>query len=102
MGSRILLEQEGKKGTNQLQAGKLQNNSSEIQRKTINIAVIQVYAPTTGNTDEELEVFYEQLEATLGELGKKEVKLIIGDWNAKVGKVNKGCETVMCRYGYGS
>ena len=33
--------------------------------------------------------------------GKKDVKVIIGDWNAKIGKDNEGWETAMGEHGYG-
>uniref|UniRef100_A0A672MKF5 Endonuclease/exonuclease/phosphatase domain-containing protein n=1 Tax=Sinocyclocheilus grahami TaxID=75366 RepID=A0A672MKF5_SINGR len=67
----------------------------------LNIAVIQVYAPTSDSTEEEVETFYGQLEHTIEELPKKDVKIVIGDWNAKVGTDNLGWEQVMGCHGYG-
>ena len=59
--------------------------SVRIQGKPFNITVIQVYAPT-GNTEEaEVEWFYEDLQDLLELTSKKDVLLIIRDWNAKVG-----------------
>ena len=47
--------------------------------------VIQVYAPT-GNTERaEVEQFYEDLQDLLELTHKKDVLIILGDWNAKVG-----------------
>ena len=64
-----------------------------FQSKPFNIAVTQVYGPTTNA--EEAEQFYEDLQDLLQEVGllqdlleltpKKDVLFIIGDWNAKVG-----------------
>lgn len=65
------------------------------------IDVIVAYAPTTDYSDAEVETFYEQLEQTLKILPKKDVKIIVGDWNAKIGNNNIGLEEVMGKYGIG-
>jgi len=67
----------------------------------LNIAVIQVYAPTSDSTEKDIETFYGQLEHTIEDLPKKDVKIVMGDWNAKVGMDNVGWEQVMGRHGYG-
>ena len=54
-------------------------------RQTLNITVINVYAPTTNAEEAELEWFYEDLQDLLELTPKKDVLFIIGDWNAKVG-----------------
>ena len=58
--------------------------SVRFQGKPFNIAVIQVYAPTS-NAEAEVEGFYEDLQDILELTPKKDVLFIIGDWNAKVG-----------------
>ena len=55
--------------------------SVRFQSKPFNIAVIQVYVPTSNAKEAEAEDLQEFLELTL----KKDVLFIIGDWNAKVG-----------------
>ena len=56
-----------------------------FQGKPFNIIVIQVYA-LTGNAEEaKVEWFYEDLQDLLELTPKKDVLVIIGDWNAKVG-----------------
>ena len=56
-----------------------------FQGKPFSITVIQVYAPTSNNTEEaEVEWFYEDLQDLLELTPKKDVLFIIGDWNAKV------------------
>ena len=47
--------------------------------------VIQVYAPTSNAEEAEVEWFYEDLQDLLELTPKKDVLLIIGDWNAKIG-----------------
>ena len=58
--------------------------SVRFQGKPFKITAIQVYAPTS-NTEAEVEWFYEDLQDLLELTPKKDVFLIIGDWNAKVG-----------------
>ena len=59
--------------------------SVSFQGKPFNIAVIQVYAPTSNAGEAEVERFYEDLQDHLELTPKKDVLFIIGDWNAKVG-----------------
>ena len=59
--------------------------SVHFQGKPFNIAVIQVYAPTSTAGEAEVERFYEDLQDHLELTPKKDVLFIIGDWNAKVG-----------------
>ena len=59
--------------------------SVRLQGKPFNITVIQVYAPTSNAEEAEVEWFYEDLEDLLELTPKKDVLLIIGDWNAKLG-----------------
>ena len=56
-----------------------------FQGKQFNITVIQIYAPTTYAEETEVDQFYEDLENLLELKPKKDVLLIIGDWNAIVG-----------------
>ena len=66
----------------------LKNNrmiSVRFQGKLFNITVIQVYAPTSNTEEAEVEWFYEDLQNLLELTPQKDVLIIIGDWNAKVG-----------------
>ena len=56
-----------------------------FQGKPFNIAVIQVYVPTSNAEEAEVEQFYEDLQDRLELTPPKDVLFIIGDWNAKVG-----------------
>ena len=58
--------------------------SVRLQGKPFNITVIQVYAPNRNAEETEVERFYEDLQDLLELTPKKDVLLIIGDWNAKV------------------
>ena len=59
--------------------------SARFQGKPFNITVIQIYAPTSNAEEAEGEQFYEDLQHLLELTPQKDVLLIIGDWNAKVG-----------------
>ena len=57
--------------------------SVRLQGKSFNITVIQVYAPTSNAEEVEVEWFNEDLQELLELTPKKDVLVIIGDWNAK-------------------
>ena len=59
--------------------------SVRFQGKPFNITVIQPCAPSSNTEEAEVEQFYEDLQDFLELAPKKDVLLIIGDWNAKVG-----------------
>ena len=59
--------------------------SVRFQGKSFNITVIQAYAPTNNAEEAEVEWFYEDLQDRLELTPKKDVLVIIGDQNAKVG-----------------
>ena len=56
-----------------------------FQGKPFNTTVIQAYAPISYTEEAEVKQFYEDLQDLLELTHKKDVLLIIGDWNAKVG-----------------
>ena len=51
----------------------------------LNISLVQIYAPTSTASDDEMEELYQQLQMTTEAIPKKDILLIICDWNAKVG-----------------
>ena len=55
-----------------------------LQATPFNISIIQVYAPTTDHTDEETELFYNELQDSISQISKKDILVIQGDWNAKL------------------
>ena len=64
-----------------------------------NVSIIQCYAPT--NTAELVakEEFYEQLRAVMIKVLKRNIIILMGDMNAKVGRDNKGKASVMGQHG---
>ena len=55
---------------------------------------MQAYAPTTDYDDEKIEGFYEQLQEVVDQIPKKDILIVQGNWNAKVGK--DACKN--CKY----
>ena len=58
-------------------------------------SLFEVYAPTSNTEEVEVERFYEDLQDFLEQTPKKDVLLIIGYWNAKVGSQ----ETLQGKFG---
>ena len=56
-----------------------------VSDKPHNMIIIQVYTPTTDHDDEEVKRFYGLLESTITEVHKKDILIVQGDWNIKVG-----------------
>ena len=58
--------------------------SIRLRAATFNITIIQVYAPTSGHDDSEVDHFYQQLQETIDKTPKKDILVVQGDWKAKV------------------
>ena len=67
-----------------MQSQKWQNDLCSFPRQTINITIIQVYAPTSNAEEAEVEWFYDDLQGLLKLRPKKDVIFILGDWNVKL------------------
>ena len=52
----------------------------------MNITFIQVYAPTLDASDKEIEEFYEAIQGVFDSVPKRDIIILLGDWNAKIGK----------------
>lgn len=61
----------------------------KLDTKPIKTNIIQVYAPTCAAADEIVETFYNQLQEVVDGISKRELVIIMGDMNAKVGRSNK-------------
>ncbi|XP_014782067.1 craniofacial development protein 2-like [Octopus bimaculoides] len=53
---------------------------------SLNTTLIQVYAPTSEASEEEMQDFYDVVQQTLDNVPRRDVIIVMGDWNAKVGK----------------
>jgi exonuclease III len=57
-----------------------------VKTRFFNLSVINVHAPTEDKDETEKDGFYNQLERTYDSAPSNDIKIIIGDLNAKLGK----------------
>ena len=50
------------------------------------ITIVQAYTPTSDYDDNKMEEFYDQLQNVIDQTPKKDILVVQGDWNAKVGR----------------
>ena len=74
---------------------------ARFRGRPFDLAVLQAYAPTADSTDDDLEEFYEQVEEGLRYMKPRDIRVVTGDWNAKIGEDNKGWEHIMGKHGIG-
>ena len=63
--------------------------------------IISVYAPTMTDPDENKEAFYNQLASVLSDIPHTDKLLLIGDFNARIGRENDKWPFVMGKNGIG-
>ena len=63
--------------------------SIRLRAAAFNITIIQVYAPTSGHDDSEVDHFYQKLQETIDQTPKKDILVVQGDWNPKVGRLHR-------------
>lgn len=65
------------------------------------VTIVQVYAPTEMDKENVKDDFYSQLAVTVKNIKKGDIKIVMGDLNAKVGTDNVGREHIMGKNGIG-
>ena len=61
-----------------------------LKGRPFDISLIQCYAPTADNNDDEIDKFYEQLDEAIKQCRSQDIRIIMGDFNAKVGGQRDG------------
>ena len=67
--------------------------TARLHSKLLNISVVVAYARTDGAEDNEKDKFYGALSDTFDELPRHDLKLLLGDFNAKITSDRYGCES---------
>ena len=60
------------------------------------------YVPTIEKDEETKEIFYNRPQTVFDKLKEKDITILVGDFNAKIGGNNTGYEEVMGRQGLGT
>lgn len=63
---------------------------------------IQVYAPTSAFSDNELNQVYIEVSEAIKDLSKCDWLIVMGDFNAKIGQSTYGDDDVTGSFGFGS
>jgi exonuclease III len=57
-----------------------------MRGRFFNTTFISIHAPTEEKEEDIKDQFYERLERTYDEIPRNDIKIILGDFNAKIGK----------------
>ena len=63
--------------------------------------IVTAYAPIMWNPEENNKTFYSQLKGTLGNISSTDKLLLIGDFNARIGRENDKWPSALSKYGIG-
>ena len=64
--------------------------TARFKSKGRNVNVIECYASTNSDNEEAKQEFYNRLQPVLDEMPRRDIKILMGDMNAKVGSDNAG------------
>ena len=69
--------------------------SFHTKERRINMNVIQCYAPTNDSEEEVKDQFYNRLQSVIDTFPERDVTILMGNFNAKIGSDNIGYEKVI-------
>ena len=74
---------------------------ARFQGQGFNRRVIQVYAPTADSSENDIQDFYDNLQKKVDEIDRRDILMIMGDWNAKIGADRETWPSTIGQYGFG-
>ncbi|VDP53395.1 unnamed protein product [Schistosoma curassoni] len=80
---------------------RINKTSFKTKKEGVTMNVIQCYAPTDDNKDDNKDQFYERLQPIIEKCPGKDLTILMGDLNVKVGIDNTGYEDIMGKHGLG-
>ena len=57
-----------------------------LKASPFSITITKVYAPTTDYDDDDIEDIYDQMQEVIDQAQKKDILVMQGDWNTKIGE----------------
>ncbi|VDO57054.1 unnamed protein product [Schistosoma margrebowiei] len=75
--------------------------SFRTKKEGITMNIIQCYTPTNDSNEDIKDQFYERLQSVIEKCPRKDLTILMGDLNAKVGMDNTGYEDIMGRHRLG-
>ena len=57
-----------------------------LKASPFNITIVQAYTQTTDYDDDDIDDFYDKLQEVIDQTPKKDILVVQGDWNAKIGE----------------
>ncbi|KAL9954105.1 hypothetical protein ACROYT_G041600 [Oculina patagonica] len=76
-------------------------SQQDLTPRAEKVTIINCYAPTNTAADDQKEEFYSSLQGVLDHIPRRDIKILLGDFNAKIGPDNTGKERVMGCHGLG-
>ena len=75
--------------------------TARFQALTGCVTICQVYAPTTEASDTDIDAFYGELQIVISSIPRRDMIIVMGDFNAKVGQQLSGENGLIGRFAYG-
>ena len=76
--------------------------TARFKSRQSNLSIVVGYSPINDASDDAKDAFYEQVQDLLSDIPDRDMKMLVGDFNAKVGNSNLGHEQVMGTHGLGN
>ncbi|XP_068247861.1 craniofacial development protein 2-like [Palaemon carinicauda] len=74
---------------------------AKFKSKQCNMSIIVCYVQSNDSHEEREDRYYEELQSVIDEIPERDMKIVIGDFNAKVGSDNQEIENVLGFKGLG-